>query len=338
MSVDFKVVRDTCDLTSFFEGVMGGKPKVVSGSLRYAVCPHCGPSSNASVKCSIRGQKWHCFACEQKGDIIDAAAHYFGIPHAQAAMELVNEAPRYKPPTNKPIIPVVERDQAAIDEVIDRLLKAQRQPDPTCLAYLEGRGIPRGIVVSAVFRKMLVTLPGDPNEALDYLRKVVGEELLRKSGIWKKDSKAPAIVYRPLAFVSSDKHGIEFRLIGESSVAMAKTIRYGEPSPWVWRGTNDHAMVVEGGIDMLSAIVLGTERTVYGLPGAKNWEDADAWILGLKGKNVLIALDADEAGERGAKDLTNVLTTLGATPRRHLPPEGCKDLNDELKLVRSQSN
>lgn len=79
MSVDFKVVREQYSLHAFFEGVMGVAGKNVSGSIRYSACPNCGPSSDASVKCSVRGQKWHCFACEDKGDVIDAASKFFGM-------------------------------------------------------------------------------------------------------------------------------------------------------------------------------------------------------------------------------------------------------------------
>lgn len=274
MSVDFKVVREQYSLHAFFEGVMGVAGKNVSGSIRYSACPNCGPSSDASVKCSVRGQKWHCFACEDKGDVIDAASKFFGMLPSEAAVHLVGDSLPAPVRRSAPVVsaPVIERDQAAINEVIARLFKAQKSPDEACVAYLASRGISKEIVEEAVARELIITLPGDPNNALKYLLDVVGRDLLERSGIWKKDSKAPAIVYRPLAFVSSNKQGIEFRIIGASSVAMAKTIRYGEPSPWIWKG-NEHHMVVEGGVDMLSAVALGSKRTIIGLPGAKNWSE-----------------------------------------------------------------
>jgi hypothetical protein len=113
-------------------------------------------------------------------------------------------------------------------------------------------------------------------------------------------------------------------------VAMARTIRYGEPTPLVWRGS-EHVMVVEGGVDLLSAVVMGTRRTVIGLPGARNWSEADAWITSLSGKHVLLATDDDEAGNSGAHDLQAVLKGL-ATTRRYQHRAGCKDLNDQLRL------
>lgn len=331
MSVDFKLVRETCALTGFFEGLMGAKGRPVSGSVRYSACPSCGPSSDVSVKCSVRNDRWHCFACMNKGDVVDAAAAFFGLPAAEAASHLLGHgemplARRIQLP------PPPVRDQASINEVIALLLKAQIQLDRACLDYLGKRGIAEPFVSDAVSRQMVVTLPGEPTLALRYLLDNVGRELLVKSGIWKAGSKAPAICYRPLAFVNADKRGIEFRLIGDSHVAMAKTIRYGEPGPWIWQGS-DHALVVEGAIDLLSSVVMGTKRTVIGLPGARNWSGQDPWLSDLDGRHVLLALDNDEAGRTGSDDLQQVLKGR-AVVRRHQHLAGCKDLNDQLKLVK----
>lgn len=331
MSVDFKNLRESYSLASFFEGTMGAKSKNVSGSMRYSACPSCGPSSDSSVKCSVRNNKWHCFSCTDRGDVIDAASKYFGMPASEAAMQLANDTtPVHATRVFLDPAPRVVRDHDAIKEVIEKLLKAQVMPDAKCLAYLESRGIPNSIAVSAVFRKLLITLPSEPTDALRYLLDVVGRDLLLKSGLWKEGSRSPAIMYRPLAFVSSNRKGIEFRLIAASTVAMAKAIRYGEPAPWVWEG-NEHAMVVEGGIDMLSALAMGSKRTIYAIPGAKNWCKDDQWLQGLNGKNVLLALDADEAGMAGAQDLEVILKSYGATVQHHKHPTGCKDLNDQLK-------
>ena len=331
MSVDFKSLRESYSLSFFFENTMGATSKNVSGSARYSACPNCGTSSDTSVKCSVRNNKWHCFSCEDRGDVIDAASKFFGLPPAQAAKQLANDtAPAPARRLAPVVLPRVDRDQNAINEVIEKLLNAQGSPDIDCLTYLAWRGISKQTVEAAVQRQLIVTLPGDANIALRYILDVVGRELLIKAGIWKDGSKAPAILYRPLAFVSSNRRGIEFRLIRSSDIAMAKAIRYGEPAPWVWNG-NDQAMLVEGGIDMLSAIELGSQRTIYSLPGAKNWNENDRWLMSLRGKNVLLAFDADESGRRGALELETILKRYETPLKHHKHPAGCKDLNDQLK-------
>lgn len=331
MTVNFKKIRDSVSLQSFFEDSMGAKKKSVSGSMRYSSCPNCGTSSDLSVKCSVRNDKWHCFSCDVKGDIIDAASKFYGLPPAQAAMHLVNEDPTIKrKPANYVAEPRIVRNQEAITEVIARLLDAQRWPHQACVDYLSSRGISKEIILTGIAKKMIITLPGNPDVALDYLLDVVGGNLLNDAGMWKEDSKAPAILYKPLGFISPNRQSIEFRHIAEASSSMAKVIRYGEPTPWVWKG-NRTFMIVEGCIDLLSALVLGTERTIIGLPGAKSWKESDEWLQGLKEKNVLLALDADEAGARGADDLQTILKSINAVSSRYKHLAGCTDLNDQLK-------
>lgn len=332
-AVDFKRIRETYSLAAFFENDMGATGKMISGGLRFSICPHCGDSSEQSVKVSVRGQRWHCFGCDKRGDVIEAVSQFFGKSLSDAADYLANECQQAPARVmRKELAPVEKRNDAAIQAVIGKLLEMELPCDDGVAAYLAGRGIPRELTEQAIFRKVMVTLPSDPNVALRVLLDGVGKDLLIESGIWKKDSKTPAIIYRPLVFVSDAKDGIEFRLIGDSSVSQAKAIRYGEPSPCVWRG-NEHVMITEGFVDMLSAVVLGSERTIFGIPGAHNWQIDAKWINDLHGKHVLIALDNDEAGEMAKANLKQFLPTVGAFPKIYNPPDGLKDLNDQLRSI-----
>lgn len=337
MSVDFKDVKEACSLLDFLEFDMGAVMHKVAGELRFNVCPwpDCGESSKDSIKVSVRdGERWHCFSCKRNGDILDAASNFFGLSLFEAADRLSNkttdEIPRPKRVYVAPL--KVERDQEAINLVISKLLEAQGQADPDVVEYLQGRAIPPDITEWAVGIQVMLTLPGDPNVGLRYLLDVVGEELLKKAGMWKKDSQCPAIIYRPLAFVSADKTGIEFKLIGESSVAIAKAIRYGNPSPCIWPG-NEHAMITEGFTDMLSAVALGSERTIYAVPGAVNWEPTDTWLDELNGRHVLFGLDNDQAGYEGITRFSAELRPRGCILKRYALPEGIKDLNDQLQAI-----
>lgn len=334
-SVDFKRIREDYSLTAFFEGDMGCVGKNVSGELRYSSCPNpgCGESSDQSVKVSIRGHRWHCFSCDEGGDIIEAVSQFHGKNLSDAADYLCGECKKSEPRImRQQAQPVEKRNDVAIKEVIAKLFSLNLPCDDGVAEYLASRGIPRDLAEQAIGRKVMITLPSDPNVALRVLLDGVGKDLLVASGIWKQNSKTPAIIYRPLVFVSDAKDGIEFRLIAESSVASAKAIRYGEPSPCVWRG-NEHIMITEGFIDMLSAVVLGSERTIFGIPGAKNWKEDASWINDLPGKNVLIALDNDEAGVQGKADLSQFLLSIQANAKIYNPPNGLKDLNDQLRSL-----
>lgn len=338
----FSAARDKHPLPGFFEHFLQAKATKVSGGQRYSVCPSCGASSDESVKVSVRGQKWHCFGCDAKGDVVDAASMLWGKPGKEAAMELAGEnMPAPAPVKVTPVDEPIERNQDAVNAFIQALLEADLPVSQGVGDYLVSRGIPADIIAEAAQRQILIGLPIDPDAALRVLLDVAGRDLLIDSGVWKKDSKAPGIIYRPLIFVSADRTGGEFRRIVEEPPEIkrksAKAIRYGNPTPFVWEGSQ-HAMVCEGPIDMLSAIALGSERTIIGLPGASNWDQGDRWVqqLGANG-HVLLALDADKSGIEQTKKLASFLTSQGRSYRRHELPEGVKDLNVMLQIIGSRT-
>ena len=337
----FSAARDKHPLPGFFEHFLQAKATKVSGGQRYSVCPACGASSDESVKVSVRGQKWHCFGCDAKGDVVDAAAMLWGKPGKEAARDLVGE----NMPAPAPVkvsaqeLPV-ERNQDAVNALIQCLTEAELGVSEGVGDYLVSRAVPFDVIVEAAKRRILMGLPTDPDAALRLLLDVAGRDLLVESGVWKKDSKAPGIIYRPLIFVSHDRTGAEFRRIkeeGDSKSKSAKAIRYGNPTPFVWKGS-EHSMICEGPIDMLSAIALGSERSIIALPGASNWHPEEDWVqqLGVNG-HVLLALDADRSGNEQAKKLAELLSTKGRAFRRHELPEGVKDLNEMLQIISSNA-
>jgi hypothetical protein len=215
MKMEFSRLRDSHPLPGFFESYVGAKKTIVSGGVRYSACPACGVSSDDSVKVSVRGDKWHCFSCEQKGDVVDAAAMLWGKSLHDAAIELSGDAPQdikpYKASVER-VLPV-ERNQDAINELINKLLESNEIVSDGVMSYLESRSIFNDVVYGAVKERMLIGLPADPDDCLRFLLDVLGRDLMVESGVWKKDSKAPGIIYRPLIFVSHDRKGAEFRII-----------------------------------------------------------------------------------------------------------------------------
>ncbi|OLP04466.1 toprim domain-containing protein [Rhodoferax antarcticus] len=329
--VDFERVKKKYGLIPFFENEMGSVAKKVAGEVRYSVCPACGTSGNQSGRVSIRGLRWHCFSCSDGGDVIEAAARFFGKSLSEAADYLSGESDKLGPVVRpKPVEPIKKRNMVAVREVIAKLLALNLPIDNGVAAYLEGRCINRELIQEAIDRKIVVTLPSDPNICLRLLLDELGRDLLIESGVWKEGSKAPAIIYRPLLFISHDQCGMELRLIGESKIGSPKAIRIGDPSPALWKG-NEHVMITEGFIDMLSAVVMGTERTIFAIPGAGNWKASDQWLKDLSETHVLIALDNDEGSRLAKQNLQGFLISVGAKPKIYAPPEGLKDLNDQLR-------
>ena len=66
-----------------------------------------------------------------------------------------------------------------------------------------------------------------------------------------------------------------------------------------------------------------------GLPGWSHWKDS--WTLDFKGKDVILVLDADEAGQKGTADIATRFMRAGLPcPRQLVLPSGM-DLTDYMK-------
>jgi hypothetical protein len=331
--VKFSEVRQLVQLTWFFEYVLGAPPKQMNGTIRYHMCPNsqCGESSKHSVKVSVEENRWRCFACGERGDVIDAAATFWGVSPRDAALKLIGADPdvmkSYVPPKPKPVVP---RDDTAIGVVVDALLAARRKPDDGMLAYLNGRGISMKLAMEAIRRGIMVTLPTNPNSAKELLYDLVGEAALIKAGMLREDAKAPAIAFRPLVFISKGSRTAEFRLSRPAKEDEVKSLRYGDVTPWAWQGADSsRVMITEGCIDLLSAVQMGTKRSIIGLPGCVNWQPE--WFHKLKGRNVLVALDSDERGQSATAKLVPVLQAVGADVGVYGLPAGIGDLNEQLQ-------
>jgi hypothetical protein len=233
----------------------------------------------------------------------------------------------YVPPKPKPVAP---RDDTALGMVVDALLAAGRKPDDGMLTYLNARGISTALATEAIRRRIMVTLPTNPNTAKELLYDLVGEATLIKAGMLRADAKAPAIAFRPLVFIAKGGKAAEFRLSRPAKADEVKSLRYGDVTPWAWQGADSNrVMITEGCVDLLSAIQMGIRRSIIGLPGCVNWQPE--WFRKLKGRNVLVALDNDASGKVATAKLVPVLEAVGAEVGVYPLPPGINDLNEELQ-------
>ncbi|MBG6083017.1 toprim domain-containing protein [Rubrivivax gelatinosus] len=337
-TVDFATVRAKVPLTWFFEHMLGASEPTLrsQGTLRYNVCPNpdCGLASKASTKCSVSRDRWNCFACGKKGDVVEAAMHHWGTSLKDAALRLIGADEEVLCSYKAPVAPPkVDRDDAVLHKVIAQLVDAQRDVATGAIEYLASRGIDPKLTREAVRRKLLVTLPEDPEACKEHLLGVCGRDALATAGLWRHDAKAPAAAFRPLMFVSYGMTSVEFRLMRKPKPGDIKSLRYGAIAPFVWiNECQDRVMIVEGAIDLLSALQMGTKRSLIGVPGCENWREE--WFTKLAGRDVLDGLDGDGPGVQASEKLRPVLEGKGAKYHRYLHPHGAVDLNDELMLRR----
>lgn len=340
----FQAAKEQVDLASFLEAELPGlsKPKVTQKGLRFDCCPICGPRAE-SLKLSVRDGKFHCFSCGGRGSVVDAAAAIYGVDEITAAKRLVKSEQGSFPKKYRdynPSSPEVHEEHEALREVLSLLRPIIcRRDDKLAWTYLVGeRCISPWVLERAMAEKRLGFLPSHPVHAKNFLVKHVGETLLKKSGLWKKDAKSPGICYRPIVSFMPCGGSAEFRRFKEEEPAKGvKAIRYGPLKyPWFWKGEGDRALVVEGVIDFYSAPSMGWKGHIIGVPGCNNWK-IDWFVkcaqkLGIR--SFLIGFDNDvnrdkNPGQEWAQKLSIEMQANNLTRSIYVPPAG--DINDILK-------
>ncbi len=337
----FKQAKEAVSVASFFEEVLGATPRHFTGSLRYNVCPECGSSEKHSGKVIVNGTGWRCHGCDERGDVVRAAHLYWGIPMVDAARQLLGECATYRRTESEMVAkaPVI-RDSEALKTVIKKLKEAPKVPNGDAYKYLSlTRGIPDAVIQEAMARELFVFLPDHPAHATRWLEKHVGKDLMIKAGLWKVGKNAPSMAYHPIVSFRGGDMAIEIRIAREATKDDLKVSSHGSQSAWVWKGEEGKGiLVVEGFIDFLSAVALGTKRTIMGLAGCKNYDIE--WFGEPGPRDVLLALDADGPGQKATDGHTTKsgeyipglkkrLEDRGFRVFVHALPEGW-DLNDEL--------
>lgn len=330
----FRELKERISIFSFFNEIIGVEPNGnYSGVLRYSFCPSCGLKAGSN-KVSVIEKGFHCFSCGAKGDIINAASMYWGVNVSKAAQMLNGDAVSLPPAVRKPFLPTeAKRDESSYLELVSKFISAPRVSDVGARNYLLARGISHRTIDSAIDRGLLVFLPSNPTHASNWLDKHIGSELLMRTNLLKPGNKSSAVIYKPICFISDNKAAIEFRIASEKrSESDIKSIRYGSGAPWTWVGKKG-VMVTEGVIDLLSAVELGTERTILAIPGCQSYKVE--WFEKYKGEQILLALDSDGPGVDASLRMKADLEGCGHTVHIYRLPDGCKDLNDRLMITRS---
>jgi DNA primase len=328
---DFSAVKQAISIIDFFELIIQAKPSDVAsnGGRRYGDCPACGFHPN-SHRVSVIEKGFNCFGCNAKGDVITAAELYWGVSKPEAAQKLVEtfggvDVPRPHP---KPVYQAPVRDDSAFLEFVQKLKSAPMPEDGGVFNYLKSRGISMQTITEGVKRGLIVVMPDTPAHAGNWLKKYIGDDLLRKTKILKEGKQTPGVIYKPLCFIGDNQAAVEFRIAGPKRTDNdIKSIRYGSGSPWTWQGTKG-VMVTEGVIDLLSAVELGSQRTIVAIPGCNSWKIE--WFEKYKGEQILLALDADGPGVDAAKQMKSLLEDFGHDVHIYELPDGHKDLNERL--------
>lgn len=349
--VDLDAAKEL-SLQAFLETELGVAAKRVGSGLRMDSCPACGEGKVASHKLSISkdDRTYRCFSCGSQGSILDAGMALWGVDLVEVGRRLLGDRPLgdhtevklAKPKIDPQVAEAERKEQTALMRKALGLIQQATldfKDESVPLNYLvHDRGIPLRIVREGQRRGMVGFLPGDSQRAFDVVREAVGEDLLRKSGLWKPDKKMPGIVYRrPLIFFLPGLSSAEFRVAMKVvPEGWTKSIRYGNLEyPYWWQGDDGSkdCMIVEGAIDLMSAVALDFKGHIMGLTGCNTF--IRDWFPKAAARHHLaryvICLDNDvnskkNPGQMWANNLHAELTEMGLPSFIKAPVQG--DLND----------
>lgn len=326
------------DLIAFIQDVTGDEGQGHGRSHSFHSCPACGESTKSSTKLSVKDNCWTCYACGEHGSVVDYAKHLYGytslIKAARAVLE--NSGTAFAATCFKR---TMKNDNAekertdALHEVFVRIHRHGHSSVPKVVKYLEGRGISWQWQRDAFQKGILRMLPGTPREAMTFLKKYIGEELLRKAGLLKDGKRMSCLAFRPLVFLTPSLNWAEFRIAQDPEEGEKKAMHFGpKDTPFIWDdGRSENIAVVEGAIDLLSCAFFWPGK-IIGLPGVGTWVNQfDKWFANCEGKKYFFYLDNDDAGVSNTKKLMEKLREHGAYAEDRRAVLGERDVNEHIQ-------
>ncbi len=267
---------------------------------------------------------WHCLgACRTGGSVVDWVMRRDGCSFREAVDVLRGGAAA--------ALDVSGTDPEVLGRVVDHYQRAL-ESSPEALAYLDERGLSRALVVR--FRL------GYANRTLGHrVHSRVARERLQELGVFRKESGHEHL-NGSLVIPLVDEAGSVVNLYGRK---IRDDLRAGTPKhlylPGPHRGLFNPAalshktmIVCEALIDALTFLSAGIDNvtTAYGVEGFT--DELFAALVAHQAERVLIAYDADAAGDAAAHALSERLERAGIGSARIVFPKGM-DANDYARKV-----
>ena len=189
--------------------------------------------------------------------------------------------------------------------------------------YLKSRGIYKKTWNKARLREI-----SNYHELSERLQAEFSETQLIESGLFNEKGNLRYFKH-PLIFPFIDLEGkaltFQARAIDKETTPKELNLRGGIPIPFnlgAVKAPNPIVYLCEGAIDTLSLLEKGFHAV--GIPGVGSFKRE--WVSYFKGKKIIIAFDADEAGDKGADFVLKMLRADGLDASRLQMPPGT-DIN-----------
>ena len=294
---------------------------------------------------------YYCFGCGQGGDIISFTMRAENLDYIDAVKRLADRA-GLKIPEND----LDDAEQKLRNGIYEANREAARfyhaqlmsPKGKKCLEYFLGRGLS----MKTIKHFGLGYAPDEWRALYVYLREkgfshkvIEAADLIAKSEKTDKDGRnyfydrfrnramfpiinvhGKVIAFGGRAMPGQEKQGGKY--INSSDTPVYKKSRNMYGINFAKKFCQESAILVEGNLDVIALHQAGFENTVAAL--GTSFTEEQAKLLGRYTKEVLVVMDADEAGEKATDRAMKILDSVGVEARIIRLPE-CKDPDEYIK-------
>lgn len=304
---------------------------------------HAHNDRNFSLGLDTQRNRFKCFACGEQGSIIDLYKQVKGLELSQAIKELAemtgltpinqnepykakNEPHAYKETKNAPEAnrEPKKEDLGAYSDIYEEFYFYCIGLDQESEDYLKGRGLKQ-----ETLDRFLLFSVKDYQATDKHLKSKFSTDELNKAGII--GDKGNLIFYKHKIIIPFLQDGRIIFLQGRRlDQEQPKYLHIKRPAPLYNRdalaeiGKSKKIYITEGVFDAMILDQHGYKAV--GILGINNFK-AD-YIDLFKGLDIVLALDNDEAGERGKEELAKMFYLKGQGVSSKQLPDGTKDITD----------
>jgi DNA primase len=315
-------------------------------------CPSCQPAGGKSPDLDVDDQGFRCYKCGKSGDAIDLAILAGGLSKTDA-IAFIERMAGISRSTDRGKSRTIPSDRKKIDRPglnADAVFQSRvgKQPDQAAGGYSD--------LYDVFLKTICQPIMGSPGAEYLAARGIdagtadqVGVRFCPDpAGLWTladREAIKAAGLSSLYVFQVADLPFLVFPYIRQGRPIYIKTrcllskdeadrrniqrfLNTGGRVPCLWNHdaieAADRVLICEGEIDALTAIQAG--QAAVGVPGWAAFKDE--WTRDFRGKDVILVMDADDAGRKGTLDIVRRFQRAGLPAPRQMKLAEGTDLND----------
>jgi DNA primase catalytic core len=322
MRPDFDQIKKTTDIAAVIQRY--GIELKKQGNDYVGLCPF-HQDKRPSLRVTPSKGLFHCMACGAAGNVIQFVAKKEGITDKAAALKLTGSIPGIQRGSElvKPAPTAPAHHPELLAAILDHYHQTLLGRNRRGLDYLKGRGL-TDVAMLAHFKVGFVD--GTLKSKLTPAQVKLAQDM----GVFndKRNERYFNRVVVPILDETGQPVGVSGRDI--TGQMQQKYLNLDGPQRGVWNSGSaaaypDELIVTEGIFDGLALWQAGIKNSIA-ICGVEGWSALHTALIQKHSvRKVVLALDQDEAGDRGVKKVTSALTPLGVKVHRLHWPEGIND-------------